>query len=397
MTVPWPAPAPALLPGHLPALDGLRGIAILAVMLHHFKTYGSGSGEALWGQVYATAADFGWAGVDLFFVLSGFLITGILYDTRRSSRYFSVFYARRTLRIFPLYYACLAVVFLVGPFVLRRLGQEEFIGVVIRPESQAAAWCYVLNWLVGLRGFEAVSPLIHPYWSLSIEEQFYLVWPLLVRYVGRRPLVGICGALIVTAPAARVGLHLAGLDLAAYVFTVCRTDSLAVGAVLALAARDARAWGVARRVSPYAAGLALVGLVALVAVTGTTLFGGFWMDTIGISLLALLFGGCLVLSMASSPGSPPYQLTNSRVLAFFGKYSYALYCFNQPLTMGLARAGLNGERFTRLLHSQLLGVLAFDALALAVSVAFAFASWHLFEKHFLRLKNLPLLRPDAHG
>src|SRR5262249_9179427 len=100
------APDPAALPrpagGRYPALDGLRGIAILAVMLHHFKSYGSGSGEALWGQAYAAVADLGWAGVDLFFVLSGFLITGILYDTRSSSRYFPVFYARRTLRIFPL-------------------------------------------------------------------------------------------------------------------------------------------------------------------------------------------------------------------------------------------------------------------------------------------------------
>jgi peptidoglycan/LPS O-acetylase OafA/YrhL len=312
----------------LPALDGLRGIAILAVMLHHFKTYGSGSGSGPWGRAYSAAADFGWAGVDLFFVFSGFLITGILYDSRSSARYYSVFYARRTVRIFPLYYACLSFVFFVVPFALRRAHQEQFIEPVVQPAYQAYAWLYLLNWLIGLRSFEVVSPLIHPFWSLSIEEQFYLAWPLVVRHVGRRPLMGVCGALIATSLACRLVMHLAGLELAAYVLTACRSDALALGAALALAFRDPGAWAVARRLAPYAVGLAVAGLVALVTATGTTLYGGLGMDTVGISLLACLFGGGLVLALDSPPGSPVHALTHARWLAFFGKYSYALYCFN---------------------------------------------------------------------
>jgi peptidoglycan/LPS O-acetylase OafA/YrhL len=360
-------------------------------MLHHFKTYGSGSGEALWGRVYSGAADFGWAGVDLFFVLSGFLITGILYDTRSSSRYFSVFYARRTLRIFPLYYACLALVFIAGPWLLTRRHLEEFIVPAIRPDTQAFAWCYVLNWLVGLRSFGAICPFIHPFWSLSIEEQFYLVWPLVVRYSRRRTLVGICGILVVTSLIFRIAMHLAGLELAAYVWTVCRMDSLSIGAALALLSRDERDWALVRRLSGYAVVLAVCGLFAIVTATRTTLFGGFWMDTLGISLLGCLSGTALVLAVTSGPGS---LLADARWLAFFGKYSYALYCFNQPVTMALARSRLNCDRLTNLLHSRALGVAAFDALALAVTVAFALLSWHLFEKQFLRLKGLPALRQD---
>jgi len=193
----------------------------------------------------------------------------------------------------------------------------------------------------------------------------------------------------------RVAMHLARLELAAYMLTVCRMDSLAIGAALALASRDHRDSEIARRVSPYAAGLAVGGLVALVAATRTTLFVGFWMDTVGICPVGFLSGACLVVPLTSRPGSPACRLTNARWLAFFGKYTYALYCFNQPLTMALARQGLNGDRFTKLLHSRCIGVVAFDALALAVTAAFAFSGWHLFEKHFLRLKDLPALRQNA--
>jgi peptidoglycan/LPS O-acetylase OafA/YrhL len=112
--------------GRMPVLDGVRGVAILMVMMFHFWLFGTVPGATLWERVYSRVAGTGWIGVDLFFVLSGFLITGILYDSRGGRHYYRVFYARRTVRIFPLYYASLALFFWVIPFVLTRLHHGEF-------------------------------------------------------------------------------------------------------------------------------------------------------------------------------------------------------------------------------------------------------------------------------
>src|SRR5687767_2907742 len=161
--------------GFIPALDGLRGIAIILVMLHHFTYYRPNSG--IDAQI-ASVLFFGWAGVDLFFVLSGFLITGILLDTRDSKRYFSTFYARRTLRIFPLYYLVLLLAFVVLPKfpalhpVL--LGQ---VGPVDLP-PQWPYWLYLTNFSIADGGW--VHGWVDVAWSLAIEEQFYLVWPLMI-------------------------------------------------------------------------------------------------------------------------------------------------------------------------------------------------------------------------
>src|ERR1700674_1160908 len=120
------APGPGVaLGGRIPVLDGLRGIAILLVMIFHFWHIGVTTGPALWERFYANAANVGWAGVDLFFVLSGFLITGILYDSRDDPHYYRVFYARRTVRIFPLYYAFLAVFCGIVPMALGLLHHPE--------------------------------------------------------------------------------------------------------------------------------------------------------------------------------------------------------------------------------------------------------------------------------
>jgi peptidoglycan/LPS O-acetylase OafA/YrhL len=166
--------------GHLPALDGVRGLAILLVLLYHFvaQTTATNRLEA----AVNWALGYGFLGVDLFFVLSGFLITGILYDSRADPGYFRTFYMRRVLRIFPLYYAVLAVVFF-GVSLLPALRGSEIAGL---REHQAWAWLYGINVYLSIQGGWVLSYIEH-FWSLAVEEHFYFIWPLVVWLLGARP------------------------------------------------------------------------------------------------------------------------------------------------------------------------------------------------------------------
>ena len=218
------------LTGRIPVLDGWRGFAILVVILHNggFIAYELDGPSGLVVVLTNTVLASGWVGVQLFFVLSGFLITGILVDTAGAPRFFRSFYLRRTLRIFPVYYAFLAVYFLVVPLLPGGAPPGEG-----QLADQLWYWTYLSNWLPLLE--HPSGPLNH-LWSLAVEEQFYLVWPLLVVVSGRRfPWVVLF--FVVAAPLSRLGMHRAGLEPEyLYHFTNARADALAIGALVALAA-----------------------------------------------------------------------------------------------------------------------------------------------------------------
>ena len=160
---------PSWLPSYLPDLDGLRGLAILAVVLYH-------CGPRLEGTWIYSATRWGWAGVVLFFVLSGFLITSILLATRDKPHYFHNFHARRALRIWPVYLLLLVVVYLNAPW---------FIGPGVWEAIQAAPWLAYIFFVQNLFHL-ALPPAIQPTWALAIEEQYYFFWAPLVRFL-RRP------------------------------------------------------------------------------------------------------------------------------------------------------------------------------------------------------------------
>jgi peptidoglycan/LPS O-acetylase OafA/YrhL len=387
----------------VPVLDGIRGIAILLVMVFHFWENGTTRfGPPLWQHLYAYTAGMGWTGVDLFFVLSGFLITGILYDSRNNPHYFRVFYGRRTVRIFPLYYAALVFFFLVVPLLLGHIhhGVSAAMRASIHttPVARLFAWTYIINWYEGFRGWDAIPHPIQHFWSLAIEEQFYLVWPFLVLNLPRRRLIAVCSGVMALAFALRGIFFEIHLPIASYTWTICRADSLAVGAIVALSFRDPADWKILLKWARRLALPALGALIVVRALNPNCLAGpgdapSLSMDTLAISLNGIFFASCIALAMGTPTGSRTRRILGAPFLRFFGKYSYCLYICHLPIIAVLAKAGFSSDQLARRLHtSELVGVLVVNAIGFAASLTVALASWHLYEKQWLKLKDLPALR-----
>jgi peptidoglycan/LPS O-acetylase OafA/YrhL len=234
---PASASPPVNLRGHLPGLDGMRGLAILLVLLFHFV--GNTVATNWIERAIVGVSNYGSYGVELFFVLSGFLITGILYDARNKPHYFRNFYMRRLLRIFPLYYGVLALVFFIAPLI--PLLRGPMLNYLV--DRQSWAWLYAVNIYIAKQGDWSFSYLEH-FWSLAIEEHFYLFWPLVVFLLATRPrtLIAVSLGTALCAMLARLTGSLMGLSWwTTYVLTPFRLDGLALGAFLAVTAR-AR-WG----------------------------------------------------------------------------------------------------------------------------------------------------------
>jgi peptidoglycan/LPS O-acetylase OafA/YrhL len=285
-------------------LDGLRGLAAFGVVMdHYFGPMASEPGVQHW---VGRLANTGWLGVDVFFTLSGFLITGILLDEPKRKGYFSRFYIRRAFRLAPLYYSYLAIIAVLG-FATHTPNKANLLSDVFYLQDFYIA--LVGHWVTG-------TGLL---WSLAIEEQFYLVWPTAVyRWKPRTlaPLILIVGVLSI---ALRSAMQLTGRGFAAYVFPFSHLDGLCLGALLALAVREVDPFQLRRffRVAPW---IAIPGLLALYPFAGdpdnnsTPLFGG----------IAPILVAVLTASLILQPGKFVKVLT-SEPLRWLGRYSYAFY------------------------------------------------------------------------
>jgi peptidoglycan/LPS O-acetylase OafA/YrhL len=356
---------------HVPALDGVRGVAILLVAACHggmtILPEGPGAVDTLRHLFYQ-----GVYGVDLFFVLSGYLITGILLDTRDDPGYFRTFYWRRALRIFPAYYAYLALVFLVLRPLFAPWGPP--------------AWPYLIYVQNYLPGHGEGQPLLGHLWSLAVEEQFYLCWPALVYLVPQRRLALVCVVLAVGALGLRCAFALTGQHMEdAHRFTPARLDTLLLGALLALAVRSDRWLAWCRTWLPRAGLLAAVAILMLAR--GTNGFDMFspLVYTAGWSLTALV-SGAVVFAAATPGGGPLRRVLCWRWLRSFGRYSYAIYLLHPLITQ------LVPVYWLRLLSHQpvavyWLGVLAFPLVVALGGWVMGWVSWHVLERPFLRLKD----------
>ncbi len=308
---------------NLVSLDGLRGIAVLAVMFSHFNRFLPAIPAFVPMKVLFT---YGWSGVDLFFVLSGFLITGILTQTKSAANYFQSFYIRRFLRIFPIYYAALIVIFAV-------IALMPSIPNVPPPSERWTYFLYIDNWLPFWTGVWPPNVVGH-FWSLAVEEQFYVLWPFVVFLVSERFLWRLIPVLITAALVLRITLATHGVPSEAIMLgTFTRMDSLLIGALGALLYKKLSQWQ-APRALPWIAG----GCLALFAL-GTWLFDwksleiqnfGFT-ETIGYSLLAIAFGA-IVLACAINDDrkSAVQRFLHLKPLGLVGRYSYGMYVYHVP-------------------------------------------------------------------
>lgn len=389
--------------GHIPALDGLRGLAILLVLWYHESMIRT---QTVVDKVYSHFAGLGWCGVDLFFVLSGFLITGILLDSKGGSSYFKNYYIRRVLRIFPLYYAVVAICLLVLPHIphpkannFGRISGDEWF-----------YWLHISNISIALRGAYRHA-VLDVSWSLAIEEQFYLIWPTIVWLCSRKALQRVCVGMFFLALASRIWfIWFWGQDesrpfanyLSPYVLTPCRIDALAWGGLIACIVRNP---GGLRSLVPLAKWLCPLLLTLAVTLTviewrlGTYPYYergagmGPWSQTFFFSLAAPGFAALLVLCAASRPGTILNTIMCSGFMRAFGKYSYAIYLFHMPvraLVRDLFYSSFTYPgriKFFQIMGSELPGQLLFYPLATIPVFILAWLSWKFFEAPILSLKR----------
>ncbi len=338
--------------GRIPQLDAVRAVAVLLVIMSH--------AAAKYPSLHLEQPlSNGWMGVDLFFVLSGFLITGILIEAKSSEAYFKNFYARRCLRIWPLYYSVLLLMFVVIP-----LARPSETATLFEPRS-SPWWAYPLflqNFLVPVPTM-ATGPL-GVTWSLAIEEQFYLIWPWVVRYCSEHQLKRIALGVICLSPLLRLYLSVHHFNIYSNLF--CRLDGLMAGALLALLVRS-EAFRPARFVK-------LAWILLMVAALLALLLETFHARWIVLSFTVISAASFIYLSLFFTGGWFVKAMTN-RALVYIGTISYGLYLLHKIPFDAAQSFHLDSRPALALLFG------------LGGGFALAFVSWNVLEKPCLRLKR----------
>ena len=363
----------------IPELDGLRGIAIAMVVIWHYFVSPTIAHRGTPLFYTLALARLSWTGVDLFFVLSGFLIGGILLDARYATNYFSVFYTRRFFRIVPIYFAVLLLLPDLTAFG-EWTQHGNFRWFLESSTPWYSYWTFTQNFWMAHAGTFGGSGLWMT-WSLAVEEQFYLTLPLLLRLMPPRwflrcVLLGIC-----TAPILRMTIHFFWPDnwVRAFVLMPCRADALLLGVLAAILIRDVR-WQEriqgSKLLFPILMAVFSAGIVFLnVESPGPD---SPLMLQVGYTWLALSYTLFLLFAL-TRPNSFMSQALRSKWLGSLGLIAYGTYLFHQPMQWLLFAYFWGGA--PRLLNVY---TLITTLSALVLTLAIARLSWRFFENPLIR-------------
>lgn len=364
---------------HVPQLDGLRGLAVLLVVVMHAHWRLPNAPE--WAHTWISLTEWGWTGVDLFFVLSGFLITSILWRYRKSGNYFLAFYGRRFLRIFPLYYLVLFLLLIVMPVV------APWMVANLRYPSPWY-WLYGSNIAVSFYGW-GPRYLSH-FWSLGMEEQYYLVWPLVVWCApSRRVLTGLAlGALALTIATRWYLVTQEWMLTAPYTFPLARLDGFVLGGLVAL-------WRVelgtllrhpSLRTAMFAVIVAVPLAIAIhdVKALSWSLWTLPW-SVSGYFCIAAYYTLVLVFVLEAPAGRWTHRVMTIPALVDYGKYSYAVYLLHVPVDTIFRKLEWHPE--TALLDYFWWSMPAYTIFLVLISYLLARISWWLLEERCMRLKR----------
>ena len=369
----------------VPEWDGVRGLAILLVVFYHY-IYGAVEHDsgALAGMI-RTGFSLSWSGVDLFFVLSGFLIGGILMRQHGSGNYFKTFYIRRVCRIVPLYFAWL-ILFLILAAVIATANDASWSAALFNREiPHFSRWGYFLflqNFATAKTGVFG-SAWLAPTWSLAVEEQFYLLLPLLLWFVRPNKRLPVLIFLIALVPALRTFFFLFHSSVYVYVLLPCRADALLLGVLCAYLVRDPRHFATLQRHRWW---LVIAFLILLTGIGGLTnyirgrdamsfSFNSFEMVTFGFTWIAMFYA-CLLLLVATGPIA---RLFRTRLLCHFGLIAYGMFLMHMAVN-SITHGVLLGKSAEITNFSDL----AVTALAFLVTWGLALLSWKFFEQPIIR-------------
>lgn len=367
-------------PARILELDGLRGIAIGAVVVYHYFQLTHLAQHGTWVSYLQSSVRLGWSGVDLFFVLSGFLIGGILLDARTSTNYFKVFYRRRFFRIMPIY-AVLLLAYALLAVVTQGSHTGDFSWLTANAMPWYSYWTFTQNlWMARSALFGANALAIT--WSLAVEEQFYLTMPLVIRWLSPGGLLRFVLAGICCAPALRLTIYLLWPQslIAAYVLTPCRADALLLGVLAAILLRDPQwrrrmeraqvFWAVAFPI--LFLGLALLTWKAPNLASPLEVTVGYtWLD---------LFYFCLLLYALSQPKSRISEGLRMQPLRWLGSIAYGTYLIHDLILGTLFAIGWRGAPAV---HGFWTLFVVFVSLALTLGLARL--SWTFFERPLIKI------------
>ena len=362
----------------IPALDGLRGLAILLVISFHYLP--------LTGKF-----NLGWSGVDLFFVLSGFLITGKLLDSIISPGYFSHFYRNRILRIFPVYYLTL-ILFFTAVFFIAKNEHKQVLDSY--REHWLSYFTFTENWTFIFFGLPKDKYLTH-FWTIAIEEQFYIVWPFLIYFFrNKKKLIRLLLAVISSVVLLRIFLFFQNSSrsgsLAVIFNSFCRMDSFIMGALVSVTIRSGPMIPIQRVRLILFTSFLLVVLGTLIVANAKAVNPFF--STVGFTLLAVFYA-CLLCLTLQTGNSPFIRFLTIPFLRFCGRISYGLYIFHWPILLILGTKLNNWGALQMPGHQFQVNLLTL-LLCLLTTFMISTVSFYYFESYFLRLKKQVNSQPE---